>query len=1262
MPDVSLDIVGRNLSEKALRNLIKDINATSDAIKAAAIAQNKLNEETKKAKTFTQKYGDGLKTVGIAAGLVAAGSTLMARSFITAAIKMEKLNLSLKTVAGSAEEATRQLASLREIAKLPGLALPEAVQASIALQAVGTDAEKAEEILMSFGNAIATVGRGREALAGVVLNLTQIAAKGRVMGDDLRQIANWLPQIRKGLLDAFGTASSEDLQKMGVTAEAFFDAMIREFSKLPKMTDTAANSIENFQDNLLALRASLGNVLLPTFRKVLDTVSDTIEQMEALSDTTQSIIAWSTVSIAGIAGITAGLAGLAFILPKALLAVKALGAVLMWLATSPVSLVVIGLVAVAAVIAILIKRNRDARMSADKFAESTNELNESMKVAERIEELGDTIEELGNKTNKTAQDTQELIDAQKELAKLAPTLIKTFDDEGNAIAKTKEEIDEYTEDLKRVNQIIADTDYQKAITEQKRLKEATKNSNDEIDRFNENIKTSEERLQALTRGRGFGESLSRSTGIAQEEFTAKRINKLIEDRSKEAKTLKGNLEELRRLAKQIQDFKKTFLIGERPPSTTGTKFGPPIATKQEKALIEDLAALKLAAMEEGFEKERAEVRAKFKEEIDQAEASIELTKKHSGQRNLLILKIAALEKAQKRELANIDEKENKKRLEAAEKLSDSIGDLQEERIKSAIAGLKVLSDLQKEAVQTALSSERQRINLEQDSHVRRLAMISLEIRSRGIALTDEQKGIKEALKASGVSTEQQEQSKKRLGEIEVELFQLSKDGQRQIAQITAERIKEEEEKQKESDNRIFQSKMRIANIIVKTIGDERLKRRTAASLDFLVEERAIRDRVDNEEQAEKEIAALRIGLTDKFKEIDADLAAEREKGVEKTIAAEKKLARERERAERFALRLLTSNNRFRVSIMEDSKDKEIASINATHAAAVASINKEMELELTSFDRKMELNDLLEDAEKSRIREVAKVQNKEVTNFLEDLSNRIAAVPFDLGRIFITEMSGDEDTEKRLREVNEERLNQIREIHLAEEMSVSAKAAAIERIERESADRRLQIERDLDEKRRDLIENFVVSFLGGVLSDISKQLQAALAGKILGHLKGLLPSGGSAAPTGSGLIGSLTGLGVSVGTGNPIGIAASVLSLFSSFDLPANDRMAKQAGIQTALSSASFDNSLNDAMARLRGTKVASMQLGRRSAKDMVDNFVSGFRGSDGGIGGDGNNGVADAIASLSERPIEVKLIIDGRELNSTLEPIRDKIKNGRRAV
>ncbi len=1286
MPDVSLDIVGRNLSEKALRNLIKDINATSDAIKAAAIAQNKLNEETKKAKTFTQKYGDGLKTVGIAAGIVAAGSTLMARSFITAAIKMEKLNLSLKTVAGSAEEATRQLASLREIAKLPGLALPEAISASISLQAVSIDAEKAEEILMSFGNAIATVGRGREALAGVVLNLTQIAAKGRVMGDDLRQIANWLPQIRKGLLDAFGTASSEDLQKMGVTAEAFFDAMIGEFSKLPKMTDTAANSIENFQDNLLALRASLGNVLLPTFRKVLDTVSDTIEQMESLSDTTRGIIAWSTISVAGIAGITAALAGLAIILPKALVAVKVLGAGLMWLAANPISLVVIGLVAVAAGIAILIKRNRDARMSADNFAKSTNDLNESMKIAERIEELGDTIEELGSKTNKTAQDTQELIDAQNELAKLAPTLIATFDDEGNAIAKAREEITKFTKERKEANRIEAQTDHDKAIKEEERLAKAIKQNREDIKRFDKRIITSDAELREKRAGGG---------SFFTTEFGLEDVrDKNIEGRKKTRDDLKKNLAEQKRLAKQIQDFENTILKGVRPPSTAGLKpLGPPITTKQEKELIKDLAALRLAAMEEGFDKERAEVRAKFKEEIEQAEASIKLTKERSGQRNLLILKIAALEKAQKRELSNIDEKENKKRLEEAEKLSDRIGDLQEERIKSEIAGLKVISDLRKEVVQASLSSERQRISLVKDSHERELAMLNFEIRSRGIALQNEQKGIQELLKSSSVLGEQRELLEERLRQISGELLLLNLKGEQERAEIIAERIKEEEEKQKESDDRIFQSKIRIANILAKTIEDEGIRRTTIANIAFIAERIAIENRITDRRKAisefsklegdhsteiqqanneirqdEKELQDLRVGLIGEFKDIDDDLAEKRKKNVEKVTREELKLARERERAERFAFRLLTSNNRFRVSIMEDSKEKEIAGINATHAVAVANINKEMALELTTAKRKDELRDILADAEKNRIRAIATIRNKEVLAVAQTLSSQIAAIPFDLGRLFIAEMTIDDDIVDRLREVNAERLNQLREVRLDEEASVSAKAAAIERIERESADRRLQIEKDLDAKRRDLVEDYIVSFLGGILSSLEQQLQKALAERIFNFFKDLLASGasgGSAAPTGSGIIGSLTSLGVSVGTGNPIGIAASVLSLFSSFDLPANDRMAKQAGIQTALGSASFDNSLNDAMARLRGTKVASMQLGRRSAKDMVDNFVSGFTGSNGGIEGDGNSGLAEAIASLTNRldnPPEFKFIIDGRELNSTLEPIRDKINNGRRVV
>ena len=64
------------------------------------------------------------------------------RQFIDAAVTMESLTRGLTAVAGSAKEAELQMADLREVAKLPGLGLEEAMRGSINLQAAGLSAER----------------------------------------------------------------------------------------------------------------------------------------------------------------------------------------------------------------------------------------------------------------------------------------------------------------------------------------------------------------------------------------------------------------------------------------------------------------------------------------------------------------------------------------------------------------------------------------------------------------------------------------------------------------------------------------------------------------------------------------------------------------------------------------------------------------------------------------------------------------------------------------------------------------------------------------------------------------------------------------------------------------------------------------------------------------------------------------------------------------------------------------------------------------
>jgi tape measure domain-containing protein len=360
MPDVALLIKGRNLSKAALEQLRRDIDKTTKAIEGAEVSVKDLGDKTKK----TERDLTGLT---MASAAVAAGLGLMVKSIISAAVQLEKQRKGLIAVAGGAAEAEKQLRDLREVAKLPGLGLSEAIQGSIALQAVNMSAEMAQRSLMAFGNALATVGKGRHELGGVILALTQMSAKGKIAGDDLRQIANYLPQIRKAMLLAFGTASSEEITKMGVTAEQFIERIVVEFEKLPRVAGGAANAIENLRDSMTQLRASLGAALLPTFSKLLNTTASLIERMNQLSESQKSLISWSTALGAGLASATTIALGLAIAIPKITLAMTTLKVAFAAVIASPVTPWMAGLAGAIGMVAAAIELYRRARK--DVFTE-----------------------------------------------------------------------------------------------------------------------------------------------------------------------------------------------------------------------------------------------------------------------------------------------------------------------------------------------------------------------------------------------------------------------------------------------------------------------------------------------------------------------------------------------------------------------------------------------------------------------------------------------------------------------------------------------------------------------------------------------------------------------------------------------------------------------------------------------------------------------------------------------------------------------------
>jgi tape measure domain-containing protein len=214
-----------------------------------------------------KSVGEAIRTAADATRLFEiAQNSFASVTGVQAAMAYDSQVRGLAAYAKNAQELQAQLARLQEIAKLPGLGLTEVRAGVLNLEAAGLSAQTSERALMAFGNALALVGKGKSELDGVILALGQIASKGAISAEEINQIAERVPQIRQVLVSAFGTASTEAIQKMGMSADVAIGKIIAGLEQLPKATTSALTTFENLQD-------ALEQAFLPIGRGILDIFS-----------------------------------------------------------------------------------------------------------------------------------------------------------------------------------------------------------------------------------------------------------------------------------------------------------------------------------------------------------------------------------------------------------------------------------------------------------------------------------------------------------------------------------------------------------------------------------------------------------------------------------------------------------------------------------------------------------------------------------------------------------------------------------------------------------------------------------------------------------------------------------------------------------------------------------------------------------------------------------------------------------------------------
>lgn len=371
--------------QKSLNAAQTDLQNFGKAIK------NQITQIDSQLRGFGRLSSDlgAILTIGVTAPITALG---------IASIKtfgdIEALKKGLIAVMGSAESAETEFKKLIEVAKLPGLGLEEAARGSVALQSAGFSADEARASLLAFGNALATVGKGKNELNFVILALTQLQNKTSGFGQDLRQLTEQLPQLRGALTAAFGTADSEAIAKLGVTGKEVVQLITAEFAKLPKVTGGIKNAFENFSDSTKLSFARIGESINKAFDvegkidKISGFIASLSKKFTDLDSSTQKIILVFAGLAAGIGPLLLGIGGIISALPLLIAGFTAL--------TGPIGLISI---AVLAAIPLLITLNEELERTSKIAGEvKTNLLTESLKSnREEFERLSKSLEKTGLK-------------------------------------------------------------------------------------------------------------------------------------------------------------------------------------------------------------------------------------------------------------------------------------------------------------------------------------------------------------------------------------------------------------------------------------------------------------------------------------------------------------------------------------------------------------------------------------------------------------------------------------------------------------------------------------------------------------------------------------------------------------------------------------------------------------------------------------------------------------------------------------------------
>ncbi|MCK0201372.1 tape measure protein [Ornithobacterium rhinotracheale] len=247
----------------------------------------------------TQRMDSGFKNLALSIGAYFSGRMLLGltQEVINVRGEFQKTEIALETMLGSSEKAKSLLKDMVDLAAKTPFSLQDITEGTKQLLAFKVPAEEVVDTLTRLGNIAAglSIPLGR-----IQLVFGQVRAKGKLMGDDLRQFTEaGIPMVAE-LAKKFGVAEKAIYEMVSAGKVGFNDvkdvlfAMTNEggmfFNLMEKQSQSLSGKISNLQDSITQMFNEIGESNEGLLNTGIDGISYIVEHYQALIDILEGLV------------------------------------------------------------------------------------------------------------------------------------------------------------------------------------------------------------------------------------------------------------------------------------------------------------------------------------------------------------------------------------------------------------------------------------------------------------------------------------------------------------------------------------------------------------------------------------------------------------------------------------------------------------------------------------------------------------------------------------------------------------------------------------------------------------------------------------------------------------------------------------------------------------------------------------------------------------------------------------------------------------